>query len=205
MIPVALPGQLVHGGENLERVDQRQIPIQLAALPVHDADVVGILCTVLVRHEAIDLDRPGRWIEDAGQELDRGRLARAVRPEIADDLALLDLKAYAVDGLDGPVLGRKQPLDLARDASSGLGHLEVFGEMGNPDHMGPPRKRKSTSPYLAEPSTLVLSGTSRCLVGWGGISLHKLLFFCPPAAPYYSTASSSCQAGAFPGLRSGCE
>ena len=54
MIPVAPPGQLVHRGEDLERVDQRQIPIQLAALPVHNTDVVGVLSPVLVRHEPVD-------------------------------------------------------------------------------------------------------------------------------------------------------
>ena len=45
---------------------------------------------LLVRHEPVHHDLPAAGHQHAGQHLDRGRLARAVRPDVADHLAGLD-------------------------------------------------------------------------------------------------------------------
>ena len=53
---------------------------------------------LLVRHEAVHDEAAGGGDEDAGQHLDRGRLAGAVGPEVRDRLAGLDAEVDVVDG-----------------------------------------------------------------------------------------------------------
>jgi hypothetical protein len=50
--------------------------------------------------DARDRERAARRREDRGQNPDRGRLARSVRSQHAQDLAGLDLEAEVVDGDD---------------------------------------------------------------------------------------------------------
>ena len=98
VFPVAVPRNVVDRAQQLERLAQRQIPVQLAALSEHDADVLGVGLTLLVRNEAGDADSPGCGHENTGQHLDRRRLAGAVGADIADDFARLKTKADALDG-----------------------------------------------------------------------------------------------------------
>ena len=73
------------------------------------------------------LGRAGGRVDQAGEHLERGRLARAVGAEEGDHLARLDGEADAVDGLDFLVLaavqaaqGAEEPVLLLEDAV-GLG------------------------------------------------------------------------------------
>jgi hypothetical protein len=74
-------GDAVDRSEQLEAVAQRQVPPQLAALAEHHAEPAGELAPLPGGVQAADLEPARGGHEDAGQHLDRRRLARAVRPE----------------------------------------------------------------------------------------------------------------------------
>ena len=80
--------------QQVERVAQRQVPPELRALAEDDADPAGELdrgCATGSRPG--DPEPARRRHEDAGEHLDRRRLAGAVRADVADHLAALDLEA----------------------------------------------------------------------------------------------------------------
>ena len=70
---------LVHGGVLAREPDARA---QLVGLP-HDV-------------EARDLSPPGVWLQERGEDADRGGLAGAVRPEQPEDRTLPNLEIQAV-------------------------------------------------------------------------------------------------------------
>ena len=70
---------------------------QLALLEL-DADDRSQLISILLWVEPEDADRAAVGLAQAGDRLDGRRLAGAVRPEDAEDLALLDGERDAVDG-----------------------------------------------------------------------------------------------------------
>src|SRR5581483_10814694 len=57
---------------------------------------------------AVERDRPGRRVDEAGQRLQQGRLAGAVGAEKGDDLAVLDVEVHAEKHLHRPV-GHVEP------------------------------------------------------------------------------------------------
>src|ERR671935_1674245 len=63
--------------------------------------------------------------KDAGQDLDRGRLAGAVGPDVADGLAALDREAHAIEGAPHVVL----PREAAADGSQGTREAAVGSEL----------------------------------------------------------------------------
>src|SRR5688572_20450018 len=83
--------------QELERVGERQVPPELDALAEHHADAPGQLDALARRLEAGYRDTAGRRHEDARQHLHRRRLAGAVRADVADERAGLDLEADVVD------------------------------------------------------------------------------------------------------------
>src|SRR5439155_20490507 len=83
--------QAVEGFEIL-----RQDPDPVPDLPVPFPDV-----------HAEDAGLPGGWVAQPFEDLDRGRLARAVRPEEGEHLALLDLEGDPIDRLDVRVVLRE--------------------------------------------------------------------------------------------------
>ncbi len=87
---VAVARHPVDRAQQFERLAQRQVPIELAALAEDDADVAGVLPALLVRYDPGDLDRAGSRHEDPGEHLDRGRLAGPVGTDVADQFARLD-------------------------------------------------------------------------------------------------------------------
>ncbi len=81
---VQLVGHPVHLFDQLERLDQRQIPPELRALAEDDADVQRVVLAIAPGDESPDHDLAGRGHKDSSEHLDRGRLARTVWPEVAN-------------------------------------------------------------------------------------------------------------------------
>ncbi len=68
-------------------------------------------------------------VEQAGEHLQRGGLAGAVRAEKADDLAGLDRKADLLDGLDVVELAVEKAAHRRAEAAFAFGDLVGFGKM----------------------------------------------------------------------------
>ena len=127
--PVALGGDLVDVAQQLEGVDERQVPPELHALPEHRADPARELDPPSRRVEPRDRDSSRRRHEDTGQHLDRRRLAGPVRAEVAEQLAALDVERDVLDRIDGHA--------LAPEAAPA--HHELLREVLDLDH--PPALR----------------------------------------------------------------
>ena len=93
--------QPVDRGEDGERLAQRQVPPQLAALAEDHPDPAGEVAAPAHRLEAAGAHRARGGHEDAGEHLDRGGLPGAVGPDVADRLARLHPEAHPVDGGEG--------------------------------------------------------------------------------------------------------
>ena len=92
----------VERGVQLEGLAHLQLLRQLGLLQLH-ADPLVQPVSVGPRVEPEDPDLPAITFAQALQALDRGGLARAVRAEDAEDLALIDVERDAVhDGLSPP-------------------------------------------------------------------------------------------------------
>ena len=87
---IALGRDPVDVGQQIEAVEDRQVPPELAALAEHHADPGHMAETILVGHEASDFDPPAGRPQDPRQDLDGRRLARAVRPDEGEQLAGLE-------------------------------------------------------------------------------------------------------------------
>ena len=128
--------------QQVEGVAQRQVPPQRGALAEDHADPAGQLGALAAGVDARDADRAGGRHQDAGEHLDRGRLAGAVRADVADHLAGLDLEAQLLHGLDvGPAAdpeGAGQPGDLDEGHRSAPGRAVVA-------HSGAPHERVTAS------------------------------------------------------------
>ena len=121
-LPVAVGGHAVDVPEQLERVDERQVPPELHALSEHRADPAGELDPPPRGVEAGDRDSAARGHEDAGQHLDRGRLACPVRAQVAEQLAAFDAEGDLAHRIDDSPLAPEpaaanheplaQPFDL---------------------------------------------------------------------------------------------
>lgn len=94
--------------EDLEGLAGGQVPPQLRALPEDRADTTGVGNAVGVRDNAVDRDCAGRRRKDAGEHLDRGGLACAVRPQKGEQFAVLDAEADAADRGLAAVPGRDE-------------------------------------------------------------------------------------------------
>jgi hypothetical protein len=90
--------------EQLERVAKGQVPPQLRALPEHDADPAREGDALAHRIEPADANVPAARHQDAGEHLDRRRLARTVRTQVADHLTGSDLERDPVHGTHGALL-----------------------------------------------------------------------------------------------------
>ena len=90
------PGPPHKSGDQVQRLDQRQVPPQLGALPEDHADLARVVHPLAVRVAPQHAHLPAGGHQDAGQHLDRGRLTRAVHADVPDHLARLDLQVDAV-------------------------------------------------------------------------------------------------------------
>ena len=89
-------GALVEGGEEGERLADGELVGQAALLELH-AEHLAQRVAVASRVEAEDGHLAAVGAAQAGHALDGGGLARAVRAEDAEDLALLDGERHVVD------------------------------------------------------------------------------------------------------------
>ena len=96
VVLVAIFRHAVDVVQQVQRLDHGQIPPQAGALAEHHADAPDVLGALPPRHAAVHLHLAAGGHQDAGQDLDRGGLARAVRAEIAHQLARRDIEADAV-------------------------------------------------------------------------------------------------------------
>ena len=132
VVRVALGRHTINVAQQLERIDQRQIPPQLCPLAEHDADALSQLLASAVRHHTQHLHLSAARDQNARQHLDGGRLARPVRAQTADHLAAVDRERHVAHGADLAILahderGRRteQPRALLRDAKGLLQPLDV--------------------------------------------------------------------------------
>ncbi len=65
--------------QQLEALDDGEIPPQLRALAEHGADARDVRDALAPRHQAADLATPGRRLENAAQDLDGRRLPGTVQ------------------------------------------------------------------------------------------------------------------------------
>jgi hypothetical protein len=86
--------------QQLERLDDRDVPPELGALAEDDSDRSHVFRAVPVRNVTVADDLSGRRGQDAGQHLDRRGLAGAVRTDVPDHLAGFDRKRHVRDGGD---------------------------------------------------------------------------------------------------------
>ena len=159
--------QPVDRGQQPERLGQRQVPPQLAALAEHDPDPPGQLPPLPNRLQPAHPDPARGRHEDPGEHLDRRRLAGAVRADVADALAGPDGERDPVHRPHDPLLPPKSPGRAADDEvpaqvldvddvplalrALGLAHLPLLGRS---------RPRASTGSALVVPhSPCGLSGS----------------------------------------------
>jgi hypothetical protein len=81
--------------KQIEAVAHGQVPPQLRALAEDHADARHVPLAVREGIAAVDLHAPAVGPQDAREDLDGGRLARAVRPDEAEQFAALQLEGHA--------------------------------------------------------------------------------------------------------------
>ena len=117
----------------LERVERGQVPLELVAIPHHERDPAEEVALALGRHMAEDASLARGRVEQAGEHLQRRRLAGAVRAEEADDLTRLDLERDHVDRTHLAVLATDEALDGSTEPRLPLGDEECLVEVGDAD------------------------------------------------------------------------
>ena len=123
----------VHPGHEIERLDQRQVPPQLAALAEHHPDIQRVFLPAPPWHQACDFEGAGCRDQDAGQHLDRGRLACAVGTDIPDQLSALHGEGDAVDRGRRVVLACEQGAQRPERSPLAPRGTERLGESIDPD------------------------------------------------------------------------
>src|SRR5579885_2400629 len=111
--PVFRFRNVVDVAQEIEAVDHREIPPQLRALPENHADSRDVADSITPRREPVDFASPGPRFENSGENLDGGRLAGAVGPDEAEQLAALEREADFVERLDDAIAAREQTLEGA--------------------------------------------------------------------------------------------
>src|ERR1700722_9705701 len=108
VLAIAIGRNPVDRAQELERLDERKVPIELAALAEDHADVARVLLTALPGDQAGDADLTGGGNENAGEHLDGRGFAGAVRADVADQLAGLERERDAADGAALLVFAREK-------------------------------------------------------------------------------------------------
>ena len=126
-------GQPVDRAEQLERVERGQVPLELVPVAHHHRDPAQELALPLRRRVAEHARLARRRVQQPRQHLERRRLAGAVGPEEADDLAARDLEADAVDRGDLARLAPHQALRRGADPRLAHGHVERLAQLDRPD------------------------------------------------------------------------
>ena len=128
-----LAAQAVDRAVELERVERREIPLQLVAIPHHERDLAQVVLLAPGRDVSEHPPLARRGVEEAGEHLQRRRLAGAVRAEEADDLARADLERDPVDGGDVARLPPEEALHGRAQPRLALGHVEDLRKLRDAD------------------------------------------------------------------------
>ena len=123
----------VDGADQVERVECRQVPLELVAVAHDHRDPAQKRRLAARRHVPQDAGLAGGRVKEAREHLEGGRLAGAVGAEEADDLARLDVERDAVDGMD---VARLAPDEAAHGVPQPLladGHVEGHAQVGDVD------------------------------------------------------------------------
>src|SRR5262245_3228604 len=84
--------------QQFERLDQRQIPPELGALPEDDADAPGQQAPLLPGHQPGHRHASAAWHQNAGEHFNGGTFAGTVWPNIADYFTGRDTEGDVIDG-----------------------------------------------------------------------------------------------------------
>ena len=104
---------IVNPPKQLERLDYRDVPPELRPLAEHHADRFHILPSLAEGNVTVDPDLSARRHQNAGEHLDGGRFAGAVRADVADHFAALDRKPDAVHRRHRAVITNEKILNRA--------------------------------------------------------------------------------------------
>ena len=138
-------GQLAHGpaeavlgnavdlGIELEGFAGGEIPPELVLLPQHQGELPAVGIGAFPRHMAEHARGAAGGIEQAGEHLQRGGLARAIRSEKAHELARLDAEADVIDGDGLLVLAADQAADGPAEAGLLFVGAKGLGQAGDFD------------------------------------------------------------------------
>ena len=127
-VEIAL-GNVVNPPQQLERFDDGDVPPELRALPENHADGFHIVAALAKGHEAIDANFAAGRDQNAGEHLDAGGFAGAIRADVADHFAAVDRKADAVNRRDRVVVANEEILDRTPDAFPAVKGAEVLAEV----------------------------------------------------------------------------
>ena len=92
-----------------ERLGGRQVPPELVLLAHHQGEAAAVGVFAFPGHVAHHRRRAAGGGEHAGEQFQRGRLARPVGPQKGDELARLDGQIDAADRLDGLDVAMEKP------------------------------------------------------------------------------------------------
>ena len=131
---VLRPWHAVDRAIELEGLARRQVPEELLLLPEDEHDLLEERVLAATRLVAVDGDLAARRMQQPREDLERRRLARAVRAEKAHALARCDVEVDAVDGGDGLVGPAEDRAERGGDPRGALVDLVVLPEAADPDH-----------------------------------------------------------------------
>ena len=132
LLDVLAVARLVHAidvAQQRERIRHRHVPPELRALAEHHADLGDVPLALLPRHAAVHPADAGVRHEDAAQDLDGRGLARSVGADVADDLAVGNVKGNVVQCPDGLRLAPPERLDGLQKPALAAGNAIGLGEM----------------------------------------------------------------------------
>ena len=116
-----------------ERLGGRQVPPELVLLAHHQGETAAIGVFAFPGHVADHRSRATGGGEHAGEQFQRGRLARPVGPEKGDEFARFDRQIDAADGLDGLDIAMKKPANGSPESLFFLKNAVRFRQLGDFD------------------------------------------------------------------------
>jgi len=106
--PVVRLGNTINGAIQLERIQGRQIPLELVAIAHNQRNLTQKILLAPRWRMAQNTRHAAGRIEQPGEYLQRGRLPRAVGSQKANYLPRLDRKRNGIDRVDGARLASHQ-------------------------------------------------------------------------------------------------
>ena len=116
-----------------ERLGGRQVPPELVLLAHHQGKAAAVGVFAFPGHVAHHRRRAAGGREHAGEQFQRGRLARPVGPQKGDELARLDGQIDAADGLDGLEIAMKKSANRGPQSLLFLEDAVRFRQFGDFD------------------------------------------------------------------------